>query len=198
MRSKQNKPNKVPKLRIKQPAADPNVEYFNEEMGYSAGNISHQPVGSGGGLGMLGDNQQIRSVEELNMLQELDRIAPEDLEQRKVDMNDRLARKGVSRAIERVEIFKQRNNDNLNSPDSYIAKMQQTMQGDHENIPTYVERQRQVAAVRVKMQRKLEDEAILQKLEEDSQKEKEYKEKMEQKAEQLRKKTEERVADLKV
>lgn len=186
---KQNQ--KTNNLKINKRTIVPKIEHFDEATRAFDDIQKPQPL-------EIVDNDQIRSVEELNMLQELDSLAPEDLEQRKIDMNDRLVRKGVSRAIERVEVFKQRKNENLHSPDSYLAKMQLTIQGDHENVPSYVERQRQAAAIRVKMQRKMEDEAILRKLDEDAQKEKAYKEKMEQKAEQLRKRTEERVAELKV
>ena len=69
---------------------------------------------------------------------------------------------------------------------------------DHQNIPSYIEQQRQTAAVRVKMKRQMEDAEVMRKLHEEAEKKKEHKLLMEKKAEQLRMKTEERVAELKV
>jgi hypothetical protein len=66
------------------------------------------------------------------------------------------------------------------------------------NVPTYVEHQRQAAVARVKLQRQREDAEVMRKLEEELEKKKQFKIQMESRAEALRKKTEERVAEAKV
>ena len=69
---------------------------------------------------------------------------------------------------------------------------------EHNNIPLYIENQRQAAAIRVKLKRQQEDANTMKALELEIEKKKEFKELMEQKAEALRLKTEERVQELKV
>ncbi len=104
---------------------------------------------------------------------------------------------GLSKAIERVEQLKEKAPENL-SPNSYLAKFQVNSYGDDLTVPSYIEKQRLAAALRVKMRLQQEDAEVMKKLEQEEEQAKKRREVMEQKAEALRIKTLERVALLNV
>ena len=133
-------------------------------------------------------------------LQNPELFGPEAIDRRKNEHNQRLVEKGHAMAVERVdEYYKKvggKEEEGLEGYTTYDNKPSQ--HEEFNNIPTYVEQQRQAALARVKLQRQREDAEVMRKLEEELEKKKQFKIQMESRADGLRRRTEERVAEAKV
>lgn len=180
-------------------------EYQGSFIGGSPSNVAHHSPGRGNRSSSsdLLDKSPDPAQNPLWLeLQNPDVFGPDAIEKRKDEHNQRLVEKGHAMAVERVDEYYKKaaiNKDQEAGLEGYTTyDNKPSAHEEFGNIPSYVEQQRQVALSRVKLQRQREDAEVLRKLEEELEKKKQFKIRMETRAAELQKKTEERVAEAKV